>query len=150
MVLKLFIDFFGPRSNGRYWFVNHDEYFRWVDVEEVSSCAFENVRPILENLFSKLGTPISYKTDNGAPFHGYKFAEFAKRWGFEHRRITRIWPRANACVESFMKKLGKVLKAAELEGEDKRDALIAFLRVYRETPHSSTGVASSMLLLGYS
>lgn len=42
-----------------------------------------------------------------------------------------------------MKKLGKVLKTAEVT------ALLTFLRVYRETPHSSTGVAPAVLLMGF-
>ena len=47
-------DFFGPMPNGQYWFVNHDEYSRWEDVEEFSSCSIEQVKPVLENLFSKI------------------------------------------------------------------------------------------------
>lgn len=49
-----------------------------------------------------------------------------------------------------MKKLGKVLKTAEVSGENKSCALKTFLRAYRETPHPSTGVAPAILLMGFS
>jgi hypothetical protein len=49
-----------------------------------------------------------------------------------------------------MKKLGKVLKTAQISGMDEQEALLKFLRRYRETPHSTTGVAPNHLLLGFS
>ncbi len=49
-----------------------------------------------------------------------------------------------------MKKLGKVLRVAQASGDDKSQALLSFLKVYRETPHSTTKVAPAMLLFGYS
>ena len=49
-----------------------------------------------------------------------------------------------------MKKLGKVLRTAEISGINKDTALRTFLRVYRETPHSTTKVAPALLLMGYS
>ena len=97
-------------------------------------------------LFGILGIPLEYKTDNGSPFQSGRFAEFSKRLGFKHRKITPYWPRANSGVESFMKKLGKVLKNAKISGTGKNEAVQEFLRVYRDTPHSSTQVAPNMLL----
>ena len=106
--------------------------------------------PVLDELFSMFGTPLVYKTDNGSPFQSHAFAGFAKRLGFRHRRITPRWPRANAETESFMKKLGKVLRTAVIEGVDKNVALRQFLRAYRETPHTTTKVAPAQLMMGYS
>jgi len=64
--------------------------------------------------------------------------------------VTPKWPRANGKAESFMKKLGKVVRTAKLSGQNKYIALDEFLRAYRETPHSSTGVAPNHLLFGFS
>ena len=36
----------------------------------------------------------NYKTDNGSPFQSHRFMDFAKKWGFKHRRVTPEWPRA--------------------------------------------------------
>ena len=71
------------------------------------------MKPVLDNLFSTFGAPETYKTDNWSPFQSHRFMDFAKKWGFKHRRVTPEWPRANGKAESFMKKLGTVLKTAK-------------------------------------
>ena len=147
---KLSGDFFGPTPGGWYWFVNIDEHSNWAAVDKLRTPSEDQVEPVLNRLFSTFGAPEVYKSDNGSPFQSHRFSEFAKKWGFRHRRVTPEWPRANGKAESFMKKLGKVLKTAEVEGTDEQEALQEFLRRYRETPHSSTGVAPNHLLLGFS
>lgn len=77
---------------------------------------------------------MSFKTDNGSPFQSYEFAAFARKWGFKHRRVTPLWPRANGEVESFMKQLGKVIRIAGTAGIKREQALQDFLRTYRATP----------------
>ena len=104
----------------------------------------------MDQLFTTFGAPETYKTDNGSPFQSHQFKEFTKKWGFKHRRVTPEWPRANGKAESFMKKLGKVLKTSKVSGQNRQEALREFLRRYRETPHSSTGVSPNHLLLGFS
>ncbi len=49
-----------------------------------------------------------------------------------------------------MKKLGKMLRTAKVANIDKNKLLNAFLRRYRETPHTTTGVPPALLLMGYS
>ena len=48
-----------------------------------------------------------------------------------------------------MKNLGQTIRKAKLENKNRQDALQDFLRAYRETPHSTTGVAPNMLLFGF-
>jgi hypothetical protein len=141
-------DFFGPMTDGKYWFVNHCDYSRWASVDQISSTSFECVRPVLDGLFVTFGIPTIYKTDNGPPFQSYNFKGFAKHWGFFHRKITPLWPRANAEVEAFMRKLGKVLQAAKISGAKRENELSNFLMSYRATPHTTTKVPPAMLMLG--
>jgi len=136
-------------SDGYYLFVNQCEYSRWVSVEELRSTSYEAVEPILNKICALYGAPRTYKTDNGPPFSSYKFAELAKKWGFQHRKITPYWPRANAETESFMKKLGKTLRVAALSKTKRHEAIQAFMRVYNETPHSTTRVAPALLMFGH-
>ena len=143
-------DFFGPMEDGWYWFVNICEHSNWAQVDRVRTTSEEHVEPILDQLFTTFGAPETYKTDNGSPFQSHQFKEFTKKWGFKHRRVTPEWPRANGKAESFMKKLGKVLKTSKVSGQNRQEALREFLRRYRETPHSSTGVSPNHLLLGFS
>jgi hypothetical protein len=143
-------DFLGPLPDGTYWFVNHCDYSRWISVEVLHSLTADVVTRALTKLFAVLGTPFVYKTDNGPPFFSNQFAQFAADLGFTHRKVTPLWPRANGEVESVMKKLNKVARAASVAGENRLAALVEFLRVYRETPHTTTKVAPAVLLLGYS
>jgi len=143
-------DFYGPFvDTGCYWFVNHCDYSRYIFVDSIKSVAMDNVQPVLEEIFSMFGTPKIYKTDNGAPFMSDRFGEFADQWGFKHRKVTPLWPRANGSAESVMPKLGKVLKTCEVMNIDRKVGLNRFLRSYRATPHSSTKVAPAILFLGF-
>ena len=49
--------------------------------------------------------------------------------------------------QSFVKKLGKILRIAKVTNQDKNVLLKVFLRRYRETSHSTTRVAPSLLLI---
>ncbi|CAF0862632.1 unnamed protein product [Brachionus calyciflorus] len=111
-------------EDGSYYFVNHDDYSRWAAIDKLRTISFVQVKEVLDRLFAILKTPIKYKSDNGSPFQSYQFAEYAKQMGFIHQRITPRWPRAN--------------------GEDQE--LQCFLETYRETPHTTTGVAPAKLL----
>ena len=93
------------------------------------------------------GTPRVVKSDNGPPFNGEEFEKFAQVLRFKHRRVTPLWPRANGEVERFLKTLKKYIKAAKTEGKNWRKELQSFLRNYRTTPHATTGVAPSVLLM---
>ena len=143
-------DFFGPTEGGWYWFVNICEHSNKADVAKIRATNDENTETVLDRLFTTFGAPVVYKTDNGSPFQSHNFKAFAKKWGFEHRRVTPEWPRANGKAESFMKKLGKVLRTAKIEGQNEQVALQEFLRRYNETPHSTTGISPNHLMLGFS
>ena len=52
---------------------------------------------------------------NGPPFQGEDFKTFSKVKGFEHRRITPYWPKANSEAERFMRTFGKDICTANAE-----------------------------------
>jgi hypothetical protein len=141
-------DFFSPMADGNYLFVNHCDYSRWASVDSIRSTSFDQTKPVLEKLFATFGVPVTYKTDNGPPFQSGDFRAFAKSWGFQHRKVTPLWPRANAEVESFMKKLGKIVKTAKLTGRSVMQELQDFMMAYRATPHTTTKVPPAVLMLG--
>ncbi len=142
-------DFYGPMDTGLYWFVNYCDYSRFVFVDEIKSVAMDHVQPVLEKLFSLFGTPNIYRTDNGAPFMSHRFSDFAETWGFKHRKVTPLWPQANGKAESFMPKLGKVVRTCNVAGTCRRRGLQEFLRAYRATPHTVTRVPPAVLFLGF-
>ena len=145
---ELVMDFFGPIPNGNELMVIMDEFSRYPVVEEVKTTAAEFVLPKMDTIFSQLGIPTDLGTDNGPPFNGQKFKEFCEYYGINHRKITPYHPPANGQAENFMKNLGKVIRNAIIEGKDWRQELNRFLRSYRSTPHSTTGIPPSTLMFG--
>ena len=142
-------DFYGPLPSGQTLMVVIDEYSRFVEVETVSSStSAAAVIPKLDKIFATHGIPELLKTDNGPPFTSHAFKTFARELGFQHRKITPLWPKANAEAERFMRTLGKAIRTARAEQKDWQKELNNFLRNYRSTPHSSTGKSPAELLMG--
>ena len=145
---KVGVDFCGPFPSGDYLLVVIDEYSRYPEVEILQSTSARATIPKLDKIFSTLGIPVQVKTDNGPPFQGSEFADFAGYLGFRHRKITPLWPQANAEAERFMRTLEKTIRAAHVEGLPWKQTLYTFLRNYRATPHCSTGMAPADVLFG--
>ena len=89
-----------------------------------------------------------FSMDNGAPFHGHKFAESAKYMGFKHRKITPRHPMGNSQVECFMQPLNKAIKTAVTSGNNYQTELHKFLLNYRDTPHPATNMSPSQIVFG--
>ena len=144
--VELSVDFYGPLKNGKHLMVLIDDYSRYPIVRIVSSTAATKVIPILTDIFSMFGIPAKVRSDNGPPFNGFQFKEFAVSQGFKHRRVTPLWPRANGLCERFMKNLSKVIKNTTLSNQSLESELLNFLRNYRATPHASTKKTPNQLL----
>jgi hypothetical protein len=125
-----------------------DDYSRYPVVEILSKLTAKAVIPKLDNVFALFGIPDVVKSDNGPPFNGLHFKDFAKHLGFLHRKITPLWPQANGEAERFMKTIGKAIRAAHTEHRSWKQELYCFLRNYRATPHATTDATPAELLLG--
>ncbi|XP_020555459.2 uncharacterized protein K02A2.6-like [Oryzias latipes] len=139
-------DFCGPFPTGEYLLVIIDEYTRYPVVEIVRSTSANTVIPVMDKVFSLFGIPAVVKTDNGPPFNGDQFSQFATYLGFHHHRTTPLWPQANAAAERFMRTLGKAIRVANSQGIPWKQQLNIFLREYRATPHSTTQSSPAELL----
>lgn len=94
------------------------------------------------------GVPKLIKTDNGPPFNGADFKEFAEHLGFRHRKVTPVWPEAYGEVERFMRTLGKLMRTVEAEKKNWKIELETFLRSYRNTKHSGIDSSPAEALYG--
>ena len=92
-----------------------DEYSRFPIVEIIHSLSAKTVIPHLDKIFSLFGCPVTLKTDNGPPMNSEQFKKFAEYVGFEHRKITYLWQKANSECERFMKTICKAIRAAHVE-----------------------------------
>ena len=145
---KLAMDFKGPIASDYYFFLLIDEYSRFPEVEIVKSTAAETLIPKLHKILCTHGIPEVIKNDNGPPFNGQKIKEYARRQGFQHRRIEPEHPESNGLAENFMRMLTKVAHTAYVEGQDPKQAVNNFLLNYRATPHSILKVSPSEILFG--
>ena len=145
---ELSADFFGPLPTGEHLLLVIDDYSRFPIVETLSSTSARCTIPVLDRIVSTFGIPKVIRTDNGPPFNSQDFANAAKHLGFHHRKITPRWPQANGEAERFMRNLKKILQIARMEGKPWKRELQIFLRAYRSTPHSTTGVSPHKLLFG--
>ena len=125
-----------------------DDYSRYPVVKILSKLTAKAVIPKLDNVFAMFGIPDVVKTDNGPPFNGAMFKEFANYLGFHHRKITPLWPQANGEAECFIKTIGKAIRAAHAEHRSWKQEMYCFLWNYRATPHATTGMTPAELLLG--
>jgi len=88
--LEASADFCRPFSTGEMVLLVLDAYSKYPEVEIVSSTAAGNAFPALERIFATHGIPEVLKTDNGSPFQGQAFHEFATEKGFHHRKVTPL------------------------------------------------------------
>ena len=139
---------FADTGTGEYLLIVYDDFSRFPVVETVTSTSARAVIPKLDRILSEYGVPEVIRTDNGPPFNGQEFATFAERMGFRHRKVTPLWPRANGEVERFVRSVKKAIKIAKIEQEPWKREMQRFLRSYRITPHTTTGVSPATTLFG--
>jgi hypothetical protein len=65
--------------------------------------AGDQVIPKLTEIFQTFGFPRLIRSDNGAPFNGHVWAEFAQNRDIIHEPVTPYHQQANGVVEAFMK-----------------------------------------------
>ena len=139
---------FAELPNSEYLLIITDDYSRYPVVETVKSTSANTVIPIVDKVFSEFGIPDVVKTDNGPPFNSSAFQSFSQTLGFQHRKVTPRWPRANGEVERFVRTVKKVIKTANVERKSWKQEMYRFLRNFRATPHTTTRVPPATALFG--
>ena len=140
------VDLKGPLPSGETLLVVIDYHSRYPDVQVIRNTSSESIISRLNNTFSRLGVPKEMVSDNGPQFVSSMFKSFCENLGIRHRRITPLHPQANGLVERFMGVLGKFLKICWSGNLPWKEYLDNFLRMYRTTSHSTTGIDPHSLL----
>ena len=142
---RLSIDLFGPLPDKRSILVVQDMMSRFPAAKVLNKTDGTKVTQALNEIYTTYGTPMAHRTDNGPPFNSQTFSSFSDQNGIRHEKSFPYHPQANP-AECFMKPLGKCMKAAHDQGDDKVKALEMLLSSYRATPHSATGIAPGDIL----
>ena len=143
---RLPADFKGPMEGRYYLHVIIDQYFKYPEVDLVTSTSFKKLKPVLDRVFATHGFPETVTTDNGPPYSSYEMEKYAKAKGFRLTPVTPDDPQCNGSVESFVKVMCKLLHTAVSENKDPKTELHNYLLHYRATPHSTTGRSPAELL----
>ena len=85
---KVYLDFKGPLSRGKYLLVIVDRYSRYPGVEVITSINANTVIKKLNKIFAAHGLPEVLTTDNGPPFHSREFKAYMKEIGTNHKFAT--------------------------------------------------------------
>ena len=106
---------------------------------------------IISKFFVTHGLPLSIHFDNGPQFVSQHFEDFLSENGIIHQKTTPMWPQANGEVERQNRStcIMKRIRIAQAEARDWKNELDKCLIMYRNTPHSVTGVCPSQLLFGH-
>jgi hypothetical protein len=78
---ELSVDFCGPFPSGDCLMVVIDEYSRYPEVELLKSTSTKTDVPKIDKIFASFGIPKVLKSDNGPPFNGNEFRQFADYLG---------------------------------------------------------------------
>ena len=103
---------------------------------------------VLENVFVTHGFPRLLVSDNGPQFTAVEFENFLKRNRISHRKSPPYHPATNGLAENMVKNVKQWLKKKQGRVTNINSALAAFLRTYRNVPHTSTGKTPAEIIFG--
>ena len=95
-----------------------DYYTRWIELDILKSTNTSKIVESLKRMLNTHGLPYEITMDNGPQFVFSEFKDFCERNKIHHRRITPLWPQANAEIERQMRNLNKVKKIAYVRKAD--------------------------------
>ena len=138
---KIAADFF--HHKGHDYLIIVDYYSKFPEVIKVPSTKSQTAIYAMQSVFSRTGIPDELITDNGPPFNGAEFAQFAKKWEFHHVTSSPGFPQSNGQVERCVQTVKNLIKKAEKAGENPFLSLLE----YRNTPLDGTDGFSPAQLL---
>lgn len=139
------IDFMGPLPSGDYLFVMVDYFSRYKEVKIMRNITAANTIRIMEEIFSRLGYPVSITADNGRQFTSEEFKAFCEERGITIFHSVPYWPQQNGEVERQNKDILKRLRISQAAKTNWRQELVEYLIMYNSTPHTTTGKTPSEL-----
>ena len=141
---RVHIDFAGPFL-GKIFFVMVDAYSKWMEVLVMQGTTSKRTIEEIRKVFSTHGIPEVIVSDNGTNFASQEFKEFMDENGIKHVFTPPYHPSSNGLAERAVQTLNKALRS---NGESNIELSISrFLLQYRITPHSTTNISPSEMLM---
>ena len=144
---RLHIDFAGPFLGSSYLIVV-DAYSKWPEVIPMNTTTSQNTIRALMTLFSTHGLPERIVSDNGPQFCSEEFENFLKVNGIWHTLSAPYHPSTNGEAERFVQTFKNAMKTSNASASNISTHIAKFLLSYRTSPHTTTGICPSLLLMG--
>ncbi|XP_044163824.1 uncharacterized protein K02A2.6-like [Acropora millepora] len=112
---------FKQLSSCEYLLVITDDYSRYPVVELVRSTSASTVIPQLDKTFSTFGIPEIVRSDNGPPFNGREFREFAQTLGFKHMKSHPVMAKSEWSRGAFHEDNQEICCSSESRRETMED-----------------------------
>ena len=138
------------KINGHTYIVYADRYSGWTEVEKIQSESFKSTKKWLTQWFRTFGRPQEISTDGGPPFNSQDFANFAREWGFQHRKSSAYYAQSNGRAEVAVKTVKRLLlgnintRSGELDSNAATRAIMA----HRNTPAQRHKMSPAEILYG--
>ncbi|CAF1690293.1 unnamed protein product, partial [Adineta ricciae] len=141
------MDFAGPFWRSK-WLLLVDAKSKFPFVADMQNdTSASNLSNVLDHVIDWFGPPDSLVSDNDPPFNSYAMRQFYSKYGITHVTTAPYHPASNGLAERFVRSFKDAMKKHLQSGEtDKHIALRNFLRTYRWSPHTSTGVSPANLM----
>ncbi|XP_077528618.1 uncharacterized protein LOC144141008 [Haemaphysalis longicornis] len=115
---------------GSSYIVAYDAHSNFPEVQQLRDTTANTSIAALSAMFARYGVPLEVCTDNGPQFSSYEFAEFARKYDFNHVTSSPHYPQSNGLAEKGVQIVKRLLKKSEDSGDDFWLGLLA----YRSTP----------------
>ena len=134
--MRLHIDYAGP-LNGHYHLIIVDSFSKWLEIFKCRHPTSTNTLNVLNELFSRNGTPKALVSDSGTQFTGREFKDFCTSLSIDHITTSVYHSRSNGLSERFMDTFKRALRKNQAMDTDERN-IQKFLAVYRITTNLKT------------
>ena len=125
-----------------------DAYSKFPEVVKMTSTTSTATINVLRDILSRYGLPEIMVSDNGPQFIASEFQQFCRNNGIMHRASAAYKPSTNGQAERVVQILNSATAQARVTKQDVNVVLARSLLAYRNTPHTTTGEAPSVLLMG--
>ena len=126
--------------NGENYLVIVDYFSRYPEIFKLTSTTSQKIIGCLKSVFSRLGIPEVFISDNGPQFASQDFANFAKDYTFQHVTSSPHFAQSNGLAERTVQTVKRLLR----ESGDPNMAMLT----YRSTPFPWCKLSPAELLMG--
>ena len=144
---RVHVDYAGP-VQGKMLFILVDAHSKWPEVFTMTTTTASKTITKLRETFARFGLPEQLVSDNGPQFTSEEFETFLRANGVKHICSSPYHPASNGAAERVVQVVKQALKAGLHDSVPLEKTLSTFLLQYRATPHATTGVSPSLLLIG--